>query len=58
MAIEWQPTGGQNWTGMGPEAFDTGTAPEQVSLFEPTVGLVKPKAGPQLDLFSEPDDSE
>ena len=53
MSIPWTPTGGTDWTGMGPEAFDQGTAPEQGSLFGLTVDLVKPKTGPQLDLFSE-----
>ena len=55
MSIPWTPTGGTDWTGMGPEAFDQGTAPEQGSLFGLTVDLMKPKAGPQLDLFSEED---
>ena len=41
-----------NWTTMQRRDFDRETAPEQVSLFEPTVELVKPAPGPQLDLFS------
>jgi hypothetical protein len=48
----WQPTGGQQWTGMQPSDFDRAAAPEQTSLFEPTVELVKPAPGPQLDLFN------
>ena len=49
----WMPTGGQDWTQMEPEQFDTATAPEQGSLFGLTVELVKPEPGPQMDLFSE-----
>lgn len=52
MAIEWAPTGGTDWTAMTPEQFETETAPEQGSLFEPAVTMVKAKPGPQLDLFS------
>ena len=55
MSIEWTPTGGTDWTVMGPEAFDASAKPEQGSLFGPTVELVKPKPGPQLDLFSGED---
>ena len=58
MAIEWTPTGGRPWTEMPAEMFDTGTAPEQASLFGLTVDLVKPKTGPQLDLFGPPDECE
>ena len=58
MSIEWTPTGGTDWTGMDPAMFDTGTAPEQGSLFGLTVDLVKPKTGPQLDLFGPPDECE
>ncbi len=56
--IESTSTGKRPWAEIGPEMFDTSTAPEQTSLFEPTVSLVKPKPGPQLDLFGQPDDSE
>jgi len=49
----WQPTGGQDWTQMQASDFNREAAPEQTSLFGPTVELVKPAPGPQLDLFSE-----
>ena len=58
MSIEWTQTGGQEWAEMPPELFDRSKTPKQGSLFGLTVEYVKPKTGPQLDLFGPPDEFE